>query len=290
MKLIPWKRIATVCSTVCAMFLAASTSVFAQPEQSTWERVQATKVVRLAGTNSEFWAFKDPSAGAAPGAVKVGDTVWRGVGPVIAQEIAQALGAKLEIVETTWGNAVPGLQAGQFDLIFGLDATPPRAAVIDFVPQALFWYGTALAAAPNVDVSSWAAIDKAKLRIAVPAGTSMEFELAKSAPNAQLSKFQGFNDMIAAFQTGRVDALATSLTSATLISARIRGSQVKMPEPAALYPAGTGIRKEIDPRWMNFVGTTLQYLVTRGTVQKAIGDVYTFRGVDLNKVQAVVTR
>ncbi|MFC3678386.1 transporter substrate-binding domain-containing protein [Ferrovibrio xuzhouensis] len=270
--------------------LIGGAAAHAQPAKSTWERIQETKVVRLAGTNSEFWAFKDTSGSDAPGAVKIGDTVWRGLGPVMASQIAEALGAKLEIVETTWGNAVPGLQAGQFDLIFGLDGTPPRAAAIDFVPQGLFWYGTALAAAPNVDVSSWEAINKQKLKVAVPAGTSMEFEIAKNAPNAELSKFQGFNDMIAAFQTGRVQALATSLTSATLISARLPGSQVKMPEPAALYPAGTGIRKETDPRWNNFLSTTLLYLVTHGQVQKAIGDVYRFRGVDLSKVQAVVTR
>lgn len=270
--------------------LLIGTAAHAQSAQSTWERIQQTKVVRLAGTNSEFWAFKDTTNSDAPGGVKIGDTVWRGLGPVLASKIAEALGAKLEIVETTWGNAVPGLQADQFDLIFGLDGTPPRAAAIDFVPQGLFWYGTALAAAPDVDVSSWEAINKQKLKIAVPSGTSMEFELAKSAPEAELSKFQGFNDMIAALQTGRVQALATSLTSATLISARISGSQVKMPEPAALYPAGTGIRKETDQRWNNFLQTTLLYFVTRGEVQKAIEDVYTFRGVDLSKVQAVVNR
>lgn len=262
----------------------------AQSAKSTWERIQETKVIRLAGTNSEFWAFKDTSGSNAPGAIKIGDAVWRGVGPVIANQIAEALGAKLEIVETTWANAVPGLQAGQFDLIFGLDGTPPRAAAIDFVQQGLFWYGTALAAAPNVDVASWEAINKQKLKIAVPAGTSMEYEIQRLAPDAVMSRFQGFNDMIAAFQTGRVQALASSLTSVTLISARIPGSQVKMPEPAALYPAGTGIRKETDPRWNNFLNTTLLYLVTHGQVQNAVAEVYQFRGVDLSKVQAIVLR
>ncbi len=279
----------TTVALVIGLLMVNATAANAQT-QSTWERIQETKVIRLAGTNSEFWAFKDTTSSDAPGGVKIGGVVWRGLGPVIATQLAEALGAKLEIVETTWANAVPGLQAGQFDLIFGLDGTPPRAAVIDFVPQGLFWYGTALAAAPNVDISSWEAINKQKLAVAVPAGTSMEYEIARIAPDVKLSKFQGFNDMIAAFQTGRVQALASSLTSVTLIAARIPNSQVKMPEPAVLYPAGTGIRKETDPRWNHFLQTTLLYMVTRGQVQKAIDDVYRFRGVDISKVQAVVTR
>lgn len=270
--------------------VAAMMTVAAAQTQSTWDRVQETKVLRLAGTNSEFWAFKDPLNSDAPGGVKVGNDLWRGLGPVLASQVAEALGAKLEIVETTWGNAVAGLQAGQFDLIFGLDGTPPRAAVIDFVPQPLFWYGTALAAGSDVDISTWDAINSAKLKVAVPVGTSMVYEIQRNAPEAEMVQFQGFNDMIAALQTGRVQALATSLTSATLISAQIAGSQVKMPEPSALYPAGIGIRKETDPRWSRFLATTMQYMVTRGTVKNAIDEVYAFRGVDTSKVQPVVTR
>ncbi len=257
---------------------------------STWERIQQTKVLRLAGTNSELWAYKDNTHSDAPGAVKVGDTTWRGLGPVIAQALAEALGAKLEIVETTWGNAVPGLQSGQFDLIFGLDGTPTRAAAVDFIPQPLFWTGTALAARDSVDIRSWEAVDKAKVKIAVPAGTSQETEIAKRAPNAQLSKFQDFNDMVAAYQSGRVDALSASLTTVTIISARLPNSKVGIPTPGALFPTVGAVRKETDPRWSNFLQTSLQYYVNNGLIQKALDDAYRFRGVDVSNVPPAVIR
>lgn len=255
---------------------------------STWERIQQSKVIRLAGTNSELWAYKDNANSDAPGGVKVGNVTWRGLGPVLGQALADALGAKLEVVETTWGNAVTGMQTGQFDLIFGLDGTPARAAAIYFVPQPLFWTGTALAARSSVDISSWDAVDKAKVKIAVPAGTSQESEIAKHAPNAQLSKYQDFNDMVAAYQSGRVDALSASLTTVTVISARLQDSKVGIPAPAALFPAGAAVRKETDPRWRNFLQTSLQYYVNNGLIQKALDDVYRFRGVDISKVPPAV--
>lgn len=262
----------------------------AAQDQSTWQRVTQTRTLRLGAGNSSLWAFKDTRNSDAPGGVKINGVVWRGLGPVVAQSLADALGAKLEIVETTWGNAVAGLQANQFDMIFGLDPTPQRATAVSFVPQPLFWFGTALVARPGVDISTWAAINQAKLKVGVPAGTSMQSELVKRAPDAQLSLFQDYDGMIAAFQTGRIDALASVLTTGTIISGRLKGTIVKMPEPVALFPASAAIRQETDPRWQNFLVTSLQYLTDNGFVQNAMNDVYRYWGVDITKVQPVVTR
>jgi len=261
-----------------------------QPAGSTWDHIAQTHVLRLAGTSSELWAFRDTTGSTAPGGVKIGDTVWRGVAPVLAKALADALGAKLEIVETTWGNAVTGLQANQFDMIFGLDGTPQRAAAIGFVNQPMFLYGTALLGKTGLNLASWSAIDAAKLRIGVPVGTSQSAEIARRAPDAKLSQYQGFNEMIAALQSNRIDALATSLTSATILSARLKGSEAKLPQPAALFPATVAIRSETDPRWKNFLETSMQYFVNNGVVDQALSDVYKFRGVDVSKVDPVVHR
>jgi hypothetical protein len=53
--------------------------------------------------------------------------VWRGFSVNCAKELADALGAELQMVDTTYGNAIAGLQANQFDLIFALDGTVKRA-------------------------------------------------------------------------------------------------------------------------------------------------------------------
>jgi len=110
----------------------------AQQGKSTWDVITDTKKLRLGAAISEPFAFKDIDGSDKPGGVKLGDTVWRGFSVACAKELADALGAELQVVETTYGNAVIGLQASKFDLIFALDGTVKRAVVVDFVPQPLF--------------------------------------------------------------------------------------------------------------------------------------------------------
>src|SRR5262245_34195374 len=71
----------------------------AQGGKSTWEVVTGTKKLRLGAALSEPFAFKDLENSDKPGAVKVGDTLWRGLSIVCAKELAEALGAELEVVE-----------------------------------------------------------------------------------------------------------------------------------------------------------------------------------------------
>ena len=262
----------------------------AQQGKSTWQQIADTKTLRLGAPTSEPFVFKDLTNSDKPGGVKLGDTVWRGFSVVCAKEMADALGAQVEMVETTYGNAIAGLQANQFDLIFALDGTVKRAAVVDFVPQPLFMYGTAILAHAGADIATWQAINDKKLRIGVPVGTTMETELMARAPGAQLDRFQNINEMIAAYQANRVEAISSSLTGMTLASARIPGSIVAMPSPPALFPATAAIRQELDPRWRNFLTTSFGYLAYSGFVQKALNEAYAFRGVDITKLQPVVIR
>jgi len=262
----------------------------AQPSKSTWEVVTSTKKLRLGAAISEPFAFKDLENSDKPGAVKVGSSVWRGLSVNCAKELAEALGAELEVVETTYGNAIIGLQTDKFDLIFALDGTVKRAVTADFVPQPLFMYGTAIMAHPGTDIATWQAINDRKLRIGVPVGTTMESEIRRRAPAAELTLFQNINEMVAAFQSNRVEAVSGSLTGMTLQSGRMPNTIVTMPNPPALFPATAAIRQEIDPRWRNFLTTSFGYLAYSGFVQKAMDQAYAFRGVDITKVQPVVIR
>jgi polar amino acid transport system substrate-binding protein len=262
----------------------------AQQGKSTWEVVTGTKKLRLGAAISEPFAFKDLENSDKPGAVKVGSDTWRGVSVNCAKELAEAFGAELEIVETTYGNAVIGLQTDKFDLIFALDGTVKRAVAVDFVPQPLFMYGTAILAHAGTDIATWQAINDKKLKIGVPVGTTMESEITRRAPGAELTRFQNINEMIAAFQSNRVQAISSSLTGMTLASGRMPNTIVSMPSPPALFPATAAIRNEVDPRWRNFLTTSFGYFAYSGFVQKQLDYAYAFRGVDITKVQPVVIR
>lgn len=281
---------AALAAAAGAAALAAPRVANAQAAASTWQRIQDTKIVRLGAPISEPFLFRDLTNSNAPGGVRVGDVLWRGFSANCAKEMAEALGAQLQMVDTTYGNAVAGLQANQFDLIFALDGTVRRAAAIDFVPQPLFMYGTAILARADQKIATWQEINANKLRIGVPVGTTMESEIMRRAPEAVLDRFQNIPEMIAALNSGRVNAVSASLTSMTLASARIPGTIVAMPAPPALFPMTAGIRYDTDPRWRNFLTTSFGYLAYSGFVQKALNEAYTFRGVDITKVSPVVIR
>lgn len=286
------RRNTTVAATLAASAatLLGARSAQAQGARSTWETITQTKVLRLGAPISEPFVFKDLTNSDAPGGVRIAGAVWRGLSVTCAKEMADALGAELQLVETTYGNAVAGLQANQFDLIFALDGTVRRAVAVDFVPQALFMYGTAILARQGTDITTWEAINSARLRIGVPVGTTMETEIMRRAPAAQLDRFQNINEMIAALNANRVVAISSSLTGMTLASARIPNTTVVMPAPPALFPATAAIRQELDPRWRNFLTTSFGYLAYSGFVQNALNQAYAFRGVDITKLQPVVLR
>jgi polar amino acid transport system substrate-binding protein len=277
-------------AAVGAGALLTSRKAVAQQGKSTWEQIAENKVLRMAAPISEPFCFKDLTNSDKPGAVKVGDTIWRGISVNICKEMADALGVQLQLVETTYGNGVAGLQANQFDLMFALDGTVKRAVVVDFVPQGIFMYGTAILSKAGTDIATWKAINDQKLLIGLPVGTTMETETMRRAPDAKLDRFQNYNEMIAAFQAGRVQAISGSLTGMTLASARIPNSIVTMPNPPALFPATAAIRQDIDPRWRNFLTTSFAYLANSGFVQKALDEAYSFRGVDVTKLQPIVVR
>lgn len=151
-------------------------------------------------------------------------------------------------------------------------------------------YGTAILTKAGTDITTWKAINDEKLLIGLPVGTTMETETMRRAPQAKLERFQNYNEMIAAFQAGRVQAISGSLTGMTLASARIPNSIVAMPSPPALFPATAAIRQDLDPRWRNFLTTSFAYLANSGFVQKALDDAYAFRGVDITKLQPIVVR
>lgn len=279
-----------ICAALMSVSSVLSIGQVSAQEQSTWERIHETKKLRLGAPISEPWAFKDETGSDKPGVVKSGEQVWRGLSPNVAKKLADALGVQVEIVETTYGTAVAGLQANQFDMIIGLDATLERSAAIDFISSSPFYYGTALVATNGVDISTWKGISDAKLKVGVNVGTTNAADVVKFAPGAQVSNFQSVPEMVAAFQSKRVDAIALSLTSMIMASARLPNTHVEMPEPTQLYPIGTGIRQEKDPRWRNFLSTAIASLGRSGFVESALYEVFEFRDIDTSKLPPLVTR
>ncbi len=90
--------------------------------ESTFDRVRRTKVLRIAALPGELPYFaKDLASGE-----------WSGSCIEMAKDLAKVFDAKLEYVESTYGNSVLDLQSNKVDLAFALNPTPARALSIGF--------------------------------------------------------------------------------------------------------------------------------------------------------------
>src|SRR4051794_41686495 len=106
--------------------IAVAGSAAAQPASSgpepTFDRIRRTGALRIAALPGEQPFFrKDLATGE-----------WSGVAIDMAKSIAAAFNAKLEYIESTYGNSVLDLQANKIDLAFALNPTPQRALAIGF--------------------------------------------------------------------------------------------------------------------------------------------------------------
>ena len=179
---------------------AATLAPFAWSQSSpdsTLAQIKQRGTLRVGVTQAPPWFTKD---------LKSGD--WSsGVGVSLGKAMAADLGVKFEPVEVTWGTAVAALQGNKIDMMSMMDATPERQQAVDFPKAPLLFYSLAVLARDDLPVKAWADLNVASVRIAVPQASSMDKFLTENVAKAQISRFPDNAAAIAAWQSGRVDAV-----------------------------------------------------------------------------------
>jgi polar amino acid transport system substrate-binding protein len=224
------------------------------------ERVKASGVLRIGGV-----------ADGAPYYQKgLSDGKWRGFYVDICQKLADDLGLKLSINETTWGNSVLDLQADKIDVFFGLNPTPERQKVIDF-SEPVFKNSFTLIAKKNVTAKAWDDFNRPDMRIGVDAGSSHDAAVTRHAPNAQISRLKTASDVTGALQAGRIDAQCLVLVLAlTLRSKNSSIGELIIPTPVDFTTSNAGFRREEDQSWREFVNSWITKHRDNGFIKSTI--------------------
>ncbi len=189
------------CALGAILMVFAAAPGQAQEYNSTWDQVTGTGVLRAGCIPGEPWGYKDPKTGE-----------WGGFGPEIARLLAAELKVEMECVETTWSGAVPGLQANQFDIVAGLDATPQRAMAIDFSTHPMVYYGVAVLARRDHEFTSWEDLNNPDVIVSVPLGTSNDRAASDRLPNATFIRPKTAAEAIAAWVSQRSNLVVGSST------------------------------------------------------------------------------
>jgi len=253
--------------------LAAGSGVLAIPfaarAEGTLEAVKKRGTLRVGVTQAPPWFSKDPKTGQ-----------WSsGVGVFFGKAMADKLGAKMETVEVSWGNSIAALQGDKIDIMFMIDATPERKQAVDFPGTPLLWYALAVLARDDLAVKTWDDLNKAGVKIAVPQASSMDRYVSEHASKADIQRFPDNAAAIAAFQSGRVDAVV--LFHPPLLAARqkLGKGKIVVPTPAQWQASSTALRKD-DTAFVSWVDQQLAENYKSGQTQKWYEQALTDFGLD----------
>ncbi len=220
--------------------LAAGSAALFRPDiaqaSGTLDEVKKRGSFLVGVTQAPPWFSKDLKSGE-----------WTsGLGISMGKAMAQTLGVKMETVEVTWGNSIAALQGNKIDVMFTIDATPERKLAVGFPTSPLLYYSLAVLAREDLSVKAWTDLNKEGIRIAVPQASSMDRFVSEHTPKADIQRFPGNAEAIAAFQANRADAVC--LFHPPLLAARQRlgKGQIVVPTPAQSQASSVALRKDDD--------------------------------------------
>lgn len=262
------KRRVLLAAAIAATIMGPGSGAFAQ--DNTMDKVRADGVLRVGVTQAPPWYSKDIVSGEWSG----------GLGVSMGKAMAEALGVTFEPVEVTWGTAVAALQADRIDLMYVLDATAERKEAVNFPETPLLYYSLAILARDDLAVTNWSDLNSADISISVPQATSMDAFLTENVPNADIQRFPGNAEAIAAFQAGRVDAV--TLFHPPLIAARQRlgAGQIIVPQPVESRPSSVAVRKEDNTAFLDWVNEQIDGYYQSGRTQQWYEEFLTDFGLD----------
>ncbi|WP_216856280.1 transporter substrate-binding domain-containing protein [Acidisphaera sp. S103] len=156
---------------------------------------------------------------------------YTGLDVDMANNLAEALGVKVEIVPTTWASLLPDLSSGKFDIgMGGISITLPRQRLAFFSRPVMRVGKAAIARCADKDrFQTLAEIDRAGIKVIVnPGGTNERFDRA----NLHQADIVGFPDNARIFDelvAGKADLMITDAVETKL-------QQKLHPELCAIHP------------------------------------------------------
>ena len=242
-------------------FLLASMSVQAQTAaESTLDTVMKTGVLR-ACTPGDYkpFSFLKP------------DGTYEGIDIDLANSLATAIGAKLELVKTSWANLVPDFAAGKCDIaIGGISVTTERQKRVFFSSAYMVNGKTPIVRCDDVKkFQTVADIDKAGVRVVANPGGSNERFAKANFKTATLTihpeNLTIFDEILAKRADVFVTEAAEALTQQKLkpgLCAVNPDKPLQYGEMAYMLPRNDAVMKSFVDQWLHLSRASGEYQKT----------------------------
>ncbi len=239
---------------------AQSTAQPAAPTgSSTLDRVRSSGVLRIGVISGQAPYFTKNLA----------EGTWTGACLKMAADIASKFNAKVQTVETTWGNQILDLQANKIDLAFAVNPTPERALVVDFATPILVHSFTAVTRKGYPAPATWDDLNKPEVRIAVDQGSAHDIIARRYAPKAKIMAFPTRDEAVLALSSGRADVnVVLAILALPMLKKNPSLGEIAFPRPVLTLPTNIAVRIEADKRWRDFLSVWADYNRTLGNTRE----------------------
>jgi ABC-type amino acid transport substrate-binding protein len=237
---------------LCAGLMSASHSALAQ--ESALDRATKSKTLRLGWGPWFPYAFRDPKTNEPSGIIID-----------LAKSLEDAMGVKITLVETSWGELIPGLLADKYDIVMPMYATPKRALTVGFT-EPLTYHGSGFLVR-KVDAARFAdleAFDKSDVKISVEAASASDAWLTANLKNAELVRVKDANTGILDLVSGRVQAVGHNLEHLKRVTAEYPDTTI-VPYVFGKTAAGM-ITRQDDQRMLNWLNVYITDIKSKGTL------------------------
>ena len=235
----------------------------AQESENLWRAVQDRGTIRVGVAEAPPLLVRDPATG-----------TWSGYFLEVIDGFAKSIDVELEVVETTWGNMVAGLQAGKWDIATALNRKPQRALAVNYsIPIWSYEIGLLYDKRNpriNEEMTSLADFDKDGLTIAVMQGAAGDLSITPVVDNAKIIRLDGANEGRLAIISKRADVFATDsdIHRITILKNPDWANQV-LPEPAiARQGIAFAVRKSVPLEDVQVLDIYLEEQLATGNVQR----------------------
>lgn len=254
------KRFVVRASMLLAGALAFGAVQAQDATESSMARITRTKVLRVGAIAGAIPYFnKDLVTGK-----------WEGFGPDFAEDLAKKLGAKVEFVETTWGNSVLDVQTNKIDVMFGMAPSPQRMQAVNF-SDTLFDNTYTAVCKKGYPRKTWEQLNTPDTKIVVDIGSSHDQLATKILPKAEVTRLENSGAATMSLQAGRSDCqILVILLAEPLLTKRPTIGTMYIPQPVYTAPVSIGLRKETDGSLQKAVNAWLVEERSRGEVRGVI--------------------
>ena len=237
-------------ATAAALALAAALGAAQAQQKSTIDEIRDRGVLRVAGIlNEDPYFSKDPRTGE-----------WRGFVVEMGRNMADELGVKLEVVESSWANSILDVQSGKVDLAFALTALPKRALAVHFSSPTYYNSFTIISPKPELADKTWAELNDPAYTIAVDLGSAQDQITKAYLPKANILRFKTRDEAVLAVATGKADAIINTVFNSMVMTRKNPAiGKVHVPKPILSSPSVIGMNQNSDDVWRGFVSAWADY-------------------------------